>query len=299
MKITKKKLIELIKETIYVDPKGVAVRDINVPDSVYRKDKRVSQTPHAGVQDLMQGSPKEQAMARELAMSGLFPDNEDLDYHGAEYMYIEDPEEFMDRIGGNKYSIIIFGMNCTYENSEIDEDIIAQALEDEGLIYGILPKGSLPGENYNVQYVFGDNNTFNNDPDNYLDNLIKYRLDSEYSSDGYNRPCGHELYQHRVIDLGFPVTHSRLFNDIVINNSLNLNKRELHAVDIALAKNNANNLESLGYSDQGYGEHVVSSLVINFMAIAAQKVLGLTTNTIVDDTMHMYPDYVLIPGSVL
>ena len=35
------------------------------------------------------------------------------------------------------------------------------------------------------------------------------------------------------------------------------------------------------------------------MAIAAQKVLGLTTNTIVDDTMNMYPDHVLMPGSVL
>ena len=162
-----------------------------------------------------------------------------------------------------------------------------------------MPKGSLPGENYNVQYVFGDNNTFNNDPDNYLENLIMDRLDSEYSSDGYNRPCGHELYLNEVIDLEFPGAHSRLFNDIVKNNSLNLNKRELHAVDIALATNNANNLESLGYCDRGDGEYVVSSLVINFMAIAAQKVLGLTTNTIVDDTMYMYPDHVLIPGSVL
>ena len=300
MKLSKKQLIKLIKETIYVDLKGVAIRDIDVPDSVYQKDKRVSQTPHPNVQALMKGGPKEQAMARELAMSGLFPSNKGLDYHGAEYMYIEDPKEFMNRMwSGNKYNIIIFGMNCEYDNSEIDESILTQAFQDDGLVYGELPAGSLPGENYSVRYILGDDVNFNNDPDNYLENLIMDRLDNEYSSDGFNRPCGHKLYQEEVIVLGFPMMHNKIFNDIVKNNSLNLNKREFHAVDIALTTNDANNLESLGYCDRGDGEYIVSSLAINFMAIAAQKVLGLTTNTIVDDTMNMYPDHVLMPGSVL
>ena len=42
MKLTKKQLVKLIKETIYVDKKGTAATTAQARDTVIRKDKIIS-----------------------------------------------------------------------------------------------------------------------------------------------------------------------------------------------------------------------------------------------------------------
>ena len=123
--------------------------------------------------------------------------------------------------GDDEYHVVVFDIRCTYENSEIDEDLLTQLFTDNGLVYGEI---KLPGEQYPSRYIFGNTAAFDNDPENYLENNKGY-LNYEYSSGGYNRPCDHQ-YEQNVYSLGTPTDsdseNAAVFQSIVNKNSKNL-----------------------------------------------------------------------------
>jgi len=288
MKISKKQLIKLI-ETIYVDPSGTAIRSQDVPVSIKQKDALVSKA-HPGLGVLM-GSDNEadHSQGRELARALKITD-----YHGAEEMYLSDPEDFERRnaIGSaSDHYLILFDLSCDWENSEIDENILSTTFEDiDGLSYGEL---MLPGEKYSTKYIFGHSHSFNNDPEGYLTNIIDH-LDDEYSSYGFNRPCIHTLHSEEVIHLGIPTDteNSYLLKALVNNN--NFSKKELIALRIALTNKDKNSLKKLGISDS---ESFIYEINLDFMANIAENRIGLTSGELVDhlrDTLSFTID----PGSV-
>lgn len=294
MKITKKKLIKLIKETIYVDPKGVAMRDIDIEKSASDKDKIIP-TFHPNLELLMKGSDEDKKTARELARSGLFGD---FDYYPAEEMYLDDPERFREDmknsyIPGPDFYVIIFGMYCGYDDysDDVDVDALYEFTTDRGLVIGELPAGSLPGENYTVRYLFGSEGNFDGNPYTFLETLA-YELDVD-ATDGGNRPCNVEIYQEYIVELGIPTDHSDLLKKVLLKNSQGLNTDELAVARLALAQGGSGTIKQLKQMGITYPDDVINGLHYHFMAMAAQKELGLTTNTIVDDTLDAYPDNIL------
>jgi len=294
MKISKKKLIKLIKETIYVDPKGVGMKDSDVELSVLDKDRKISQL-HPKLAALMKGQSEDRTMARELARSGMFNDDSGSFYHGAEEMYVDNPAGFRSRVnptGFDDYYLIIFDIYCDYEGADFYEDDLYEYLDAGGIVCGELPAGSLPGEKYTTKYAFGTDAQFNGDPYNFLESLLPY-ID-ERASDGGNRPCYAKIQHEKIIELGYPTDYSDLLRSVLINNSQGLNKNELAVARIALTQNySSGGLQQLKQMGVSNPEDVVNGLVQHFMAMAAQKEVGLTTNTIVDATTYAYPDHML------
>ena len=297
MKISKKQLIKLIKETIYVDPKGVAMRDVDAEKSALEKEKLVSSLDPR-LDSLMKGSAEDKEMARELARSGFFGELPlDIDYHGAEKIYLDDPQSFRKNIKdsyipGQDYYVIIFGMYCGYDEEDVDVDALYKFTIGRGLVIGELPAGSLPGENYSVRYLFGSEASFDGDPYTFLETLA-YELDVEAAKGG-NRPCNVEIYQQLIVELGIPTDHVDLLKKVLLKNSQGLNTDELAVARLALTQNGSsesiNQLKQMGIT---YPGDVIYGLHCHFMAMAAQKVLGLTTNTIVDDVLDAIPDNIL------
>ena len=291
MKITRSQLRRLINETIYVDPEGVAVRSQDVPGSVLRKDMKIAQSmPKLG--DLMAGSREDANMARELGRS--FP-SIDPGYHGAEDIFISDPEGFMMKNHTNtvddEYYIILFDMYCDYENSDLDFDLLTEAFTGRGLVYGEMLH--TPTDKYPVQYIFGESSMFDDDPYNFLQNLIDHELDAAYSSEGFNRPCIHQLSLNVVYPLGHPMdndpSNRKMLNKFIIQNYAKLNQREQLALLTALTTQNPDQMKQLGSSDP---EFAIEELRSDFMAHVADDVLSPSKGSVVDDVRSNLTYYI-------
>ena len=291
MKITRKQLRRLINETIYVDPEGVAVRSQDVPGSVFRKDMKIAKSmPQLG--DLMTGSREDANMARELGRS--FP-SIDPGYHGAEDIFISDPGGFMMKNHTNTdsdvYYIILFGMYCDYENSELDFDLLEEAFTDRGLVYGEMLH--TPTDKYPVQYIFGESSMFDDDPYNFLQNLINDELDTTYSSEGFNRPCMHKLSLNSVYALGHPMSYAisnrTMLNKFVTKNYAKLNQKEQIALLIALTTQDPVQMKQAGSSDP---EFAIEELRRDFMAHVADDVLNPAKGSVVEDARYGLTYYI-------
>ena len=291
MKITRRQLRRLINETIYVDPQGVAVRSQDIPGSVFRKDMKIAQSMPK-LRDLMAGSREDVNMARELGRS--FP-SIDPGYHGAEDIFISDPEGFMMKNHTNtdsdEYYIILFDMYCDYENSELDFDLLAEAFTGRGLVYGEMLH--TPTDKHPVQYIFGESSMFDDDPYNFLQNLIDYELDTAYSSEGFNRPCTHQLSLNSVYALGHPmsidISNRKMLNKFVTKNYAKLNQGEQLALLTALTTQNPDQMKQVGSSDP---EFAIEELRRDFMAHVADDVLNPAKGSVVEDVRYDLTYYI-------
>ena len=309
MKITKRQLIKLIKEAInesriYVDPKGVAIRSQDVPASVAKKDAMIAKSDPR-LEDLMGGSRSQRNMGRELGRS--IP-NIDPGYHGAEDIYISDPEGFVEQnraVSGDEYHVILFEMMCNYEDNHdgIDHDLLSQTFTDNGLVHGeVLLANDQRRYKYPYKYIFGSTSAFDGDPDNYLESIINH-LDDEYSSYGFNRPCYHEINMKDVHNLGRPTdphpVNKSILKSLALQNSKKLDFKELTVVREALTSQDEEIIRQLGHANPDYAIHDIR---LDFMSHVAEAVIGIGKGagggSIIDDTRSGHLTYTIESGGV-